>query len=302
MNILESIALEKRYDQKIALKNFNLSIPEGQIFGLLGPNGAGKTTFIRLVTGILLPDSGEVLFMGNRLSYNSQQHIGYLPEERGLYKKMRVEEHLIYLGKLKGLSHQDAKLQTNNWLIRLNLDSWRKKNIEELSKGMQQKVQFIATVLNNPKLLILDEPFSGFDPLNADLLTEEILKLRDQGTTILFSTHRMETVEELCESMVLINNSEKILEGKVEDIKQSHKQNLFEVESSTPLKPDSAFEIKFSKQGGDKFYYLIHPLQPLSSNQLLSQLIQDGNILSFKEKLPELREIFIELVKEGVKS
>ena len=229
MNILETKEVSKSYSSHKVLDKVSIRIKEGEIFGLLGPNGAGKTTLIRMINQITAPDEGEILFFGNKLKREDIKNIGYLPEERGLYKKMKVGEQAIYLAELKGLSKKEAKKRLEYWFERFEIGDWWNKRIEELSKGMAQKIQFITTILHEPKLLIFDEPFSGFDPLNANLLKNEILNLREKGATIIFSTHNMESVEEICDSIALINKSKKILEGNVYEIKEKFKKNIFEI-------------------------------------------------------------------------
>lgn len=226
-HLLVAENVSKKFGDFTALNNVSLQIPKGSIFGLLGPNGAGKTTFIRIINQITLPSEGRILLDGKPLHPNDIQHIGYMPEERGLYKSMRVGEQALYLAQLKGLSKAEAKARLKYWFKRLNIEDWWDKKIQELSKGMAQKVQFVVTVLHNPKLLIFDEPFSGFDPVNANLIKDEILQLREDGATILFSTHRMESVEELCDYMALIHKSNKLLDGKVTEIKREYKSNTF---------------------------------------------------------------------------
>ena len=229
MNLVECINVSKSYDNHIALNNVSIQIPEGSIYGLLGPNGAGKSTLIRIINQITAPDSGKIIFNNHPIAPADTALIGYLPEERGLYKKMKVSEQTIYLAQLKGLSKTEAKQRLKQWFARFDIEQWWNKRVEELSKGMQQKIQFITTILHNPKLLIFDEPFSGFDPINTNLLKELILELRNQGTTIIFSTHNMNSVEEVCDHIALINKSEKILDGAVADIRQKHKLNSFEL-------------------------------------------------------------------------
>ena len=233
--ILEAIDVRKAYANHVALSGVSLSIPEGCIFGLLGPNGAGKTSLIRIITQITGADEGEIRFRGERLNPSHIAQIGYLPEERGLYKKMKVGEQLLYLAQLRGLSRADATQRIKQWLTRFEIKEWAMKNVEDLSKGMQQKVQFIATVLHQPSLIILDEPFSGFDPINANLIKDEILELRKQGATIIFSTHRMESVEELCDNIALINRSRKVLDGPIGLIRDQFKTNTYEVEGRGKL-------------------------------------------------------------------
>ena len=229
MSILKLENVVKKYDKHTAVNNVSFEVPKGSIFGLLGPNGAGKTSLIRIITTITGADEGTVFLDGEKLNNETPNYIGYLPEERGLYKKMEVGEQLLYLAQLKGLSKKEAKAQINKWFARLGMDDWWKKKVEELSKGMQQKVQFVATVVHEPKLLILDEPFTGLDPINTNLIKDEIRRLNEDGVSIIFSTHRMEQVEEICEHIVLINQGEKILEGRVEDVKQQFKENVYKI-------------------------------------------------------------------------
>ncbi|MGB1309542.1 MAG: ABC transporter ATP-binding protein, partial [Oceanihabitans sp.] len=228
-NLLEAQSVSKKFGKFTALNNVSIAVPKGSIFGLLGPNGAGKTTLIRIINQITIPDSGKVMLDGEALQNHHVQHIGYLPEERGLYKSMKVGEQALYLAQLKGLSKTEAKKRLLYWFDRLEIGDWWNKKIQELSKGMAQKVQFIVTVLHEPKLLIFDEPFSGFDPINANLIKDEILRLKNNGATVIFSTHRMESVEELCDHIALIHQSNKILDGKLDDIKRQYKTNTFEV-------------------------------------------------------------------------
>ena len=230
--IFEAKNIHKSYHNHVALNDVSLSVGEQTIFGLLGPNGAGKTSLIRIVNQITAPDSGEILINGERLSPKHIENIGYLPEERGLYKKMKIGEQAMYLAQLKGMSKTDAKRELLQWFEKFEIGSWWNKKVEELSKGMAQKVQFITTVLHKPKILILDEPFSGFDPINANLIKSEIQRLRDEGATIIFSTHRMESVEEICDYIALINQSEKILEGKLTNIKEEYKANIYNITTS----------------------------------------------------------------------
>lgn len=295
MHILNIENIVKQYHNHTALDNVSFNIPKGKIFGLLGPNGAGKTSLIRIITSITRPDSGRILLDGEAIDNRTPEKIGYMPEERGLYKKMRVGNHLKYLGRLKGLSERDCKAKLDYWFEKFEITDWYKKKVEELSKGMQQKIQFIATVLHEPKLLILDEPFSGLDPLNTNLIKNEISRLNKEGTSIIFSTHRMEQVEEICERIVLINNGQKILEGSVSDIKQEHKENLFiaDIEGDLPANMSSNYNFK-AQNGG----FLFSLNQGQSSNELLSDLLMQGNqIQRFEEKLPTLNEIFIKTVE-----
>jgi ABC-2 type transport system ATP-binding protein len=289
---LENIV--KTYGDFTAVNDVSFEIPEGKVFGMLGPNGAGKTSTIRIITTITRPDSGQVFLNGEKLSSKLAMQIGYMPEERGMYKKMKVGEQLIYLGQLKGMSNQDARSESMRWLTKLDIKEWYGKKVEELSKGMQQKVQFITTVLHRPKLLILDEPFSGLDPLNAVLIQDEIDELQRQGTTIIFSTHRMEQVEEICDSIVLINKGKNVLEGDVANIRQQFKENLFEIsyEGEIPALENLCSVISSSHQKATLKLNL-----DVQSNHILQKFIQNDNkILSFQEKLPTLNEIFIKQV------
>jgi len=291
--MLETRDLVKQYDGQLAVDHLSLEVKQGGIFGLLGPNGAGKSSFLRMVTGITLPDEGEVLFEGE--PFNIRRHmneIGYMPEERGLYKKMKVYEHLMYLGQLKGLSKNEVHKQIEYWFGRLDMGTWTQKKVEDLSKGMSQKLQFVATVLHQPKLLILDEPFSGLDPVNTDIIKDEIFQLAESGTTVIFSTHRMEQVEEVCKRIVLMNEGKKILEGEVDEIKQRFKKNQYALKLST--KAELPFE---SLNGNTPNEYIVQLTDQFSSNDILKQCL-DMNlpIESFQEKLPTLNEIFISLV------
>lgn len=299
-NILQAIDVRKAYDAHVALSGVSLDIPEGSIFGLLGPNGAGKTSLIRIITQITGADSGEILFKGERLNPSHIAQIGYLPEERGLYKKMKIGEQLLYLAQLKGLTKADATQRIKAWIDRLDLRPWVGKNVEDLSKGMQQKVQFIATVLHEPSLIILDEPFSGFDPINANLIKDEILELRQKGATIIFSTHRMESVEEMCDSIALINRSRKVLDGPVGQIKDTFKTNTFEVEGKgrlMVLHPD--FEVLEHKERENGFFYdRIRLHEGVTPNDLLRYLIGHVEVHAFREQIPSINEIFIRRVRE----
>ncbi|MGI4743458.1 MAG: ABC transporter ATP-binding protein [Janthinobacterium lividum] len=298
--ILEARDVRKQYAAHTALDGVSLAVPEGSIFGLLGPNGAGKTSLIRIITQITGADSGEILFRGERLNQNHIGQIGYLPEERGLYKKMKVGEQLLYLAQLRGLSRADAVQRIKGWLDRLELKPWAQKNVEDLSKGMQQKVQFIATVLHQPSLIILDEPFSGFDPINANLIKDEILRLRDEGATIIFSTHRMESVEELCDNIALINRAHKVLDGPVSQIKNQFKTNTYEVEGQGRLllvHPD--FEVLEQKaRENDHFFARIRLHAGTRPNDLLRVLIGQVQVQAFRERIPSINEIFIQRVRE----
>ncbi|MFD1466688.1 ABC transporter ATP-binding protein [Hymenobacter caeli] len=298
--ILEALDVRKTYAAHTALDGVSLAIPEQSIFGLLGPNGAGKTSLIRIITQITGADGGEIRFRGQRLGPAHIGEIGYLPEERGLYKKMQVGEQLLYLARLRGLTRADAVARIKQWLARLDLTPWAQKNVEDLSKGMQQKVQFIATVLHQPKLIILDEPFSGFDPINANLIKDEILDLRAQGATIIFSTHRMESVEELCDSIALINKSRKVLDGPVSAIKNQFKTNTYEVEGKgRPLLTHPDFEVVEQKaRENDHFYAQVKLHAGVTPNELLRFLIGQVEVHAFRERIPSINEIFIQRVGE----
>lgn len=303
-NLLVAENICKQFGDFTALNDVSLSIPEQSIFGLLGPNGAGKTTFLRIINQITMPDSGRVYFNNKPLSQNDIGLIGYLPEERGLYKSMKVGEQALYLARLKGLTKAQAKERLDYWFTRLGITHWWDKKIQELSKGMAQKVQFVITVLHRPKLLIFDEPFTGFDPVNADIIKNEILHLRDEGATILFSTHRMESVEELCEYIALIHQSNKLLDGKVSDIKREYKSNTFEVGLSTNDEERLLNELRdkfiVSKAG---FKSITNDLklrlqigQEATSNDLLQYLISRAQVNHFVEVIPSVNDIFIKTV------
>jgi len=291
----------KQYENHKALDDVSLEIETGSIFGLLGPNGAGKTSLIRIINQITAPDEGHVYLNGEKLSPTHIGMIGYLPEERGLYKKMEIGEQVIYLSRLKGLSRQDSLQRAKYWFEKLGMQSWWNKKVEDLSKGMQQKVQFIATVIHEPQLIILDEPFSGFDPVNADIIKHEILELNRKGATIIFSTHRMESVEELCDSIALLNKSKKILEGKVKSIRDSYRNNIFKVE----LNPTSNIAISsplfhvLKTNINDALQELTLQLQNGSKiNDALSYIMDHGEVYSLNEVIPTIHEIFVEKVKE----
>lgn len=280
----------------------SLQVPDGIIFGLLGPNGAGKTTLLRIINQILEADSGQVYFNGEPLAPHHTQAIGYLPEERGLYKKMKVGEQLLYLGQLKGLSREAVRQKLTYWNERFGMQGWWGKKISDLSKGMQQKVQFVSTVLHEPPLIILDEPFSGFDPVNADLIQKEILRFRDKGHTILFSTHRMESVEELCQELVLLHNSKVILSGTKADIKEQFRSHTFLLETRQPVALDSSrFEVQQHQPTDHRTTLTQVRLQEgTTSEALLQSLIGTHEILRFEEKMPRIHEIFVELVSDPV--
>jgi len=290
----------KVYAEHKALDNVSLAIPEKTIFGLLGPNGAGKTTLIRIINQIINSDSGEVYIFGEKLKPNHIEIIGYLPEERGLYKKMKVGEQLLYLAQLKGLSRKDAMARIKVWLEKFEIKDWWHKKVEDLSKGMAQKVQFISTVLHEPKLIILDEPFSGFDPVNAQLITEKILELKENGSTIIFSTHRMETVESLCDHIALINKSKKILEGPKKQVKEQYRSNTFLIEhrGNQFTLPSEKYEVKSqTRLEDDLFSTTLKAADGIKGNQVIKDLIDITEVYSFQEKLPTMADIFIGLVK-----
>jgi ABC-2 type transport system ATP-binding protein len=298
--ILQAIDVHKAYAAHVALDGVSLDIPERSIFGLLGPNGAGKTSLIRIITQITGADSGEIRVRGEKLNPRHIGQIGYLPEERGLYKKMKVGEQLLYLAQLRGLTKADATQRIKSWIDRLELRPWVSKNVEDLSKGMQQKVQFIATVLHEPSIIILDEPFSGFDPINANLIKDEILELRERGATIIFSTHRMESVEELCDNIALINRSRKVLDGSVRDIKNTFKTQTYVVEGRGRLMvthPD--FEVlEHKERENGNFYDRIKLHANTTPNDLLRYLINNVEVHAFREQIPSINDIFIRRVQE----
>lgn len=305
--ILEVKNVVKQYGNYTALNSVSLQVPKGSIYGLLGPNGAGKTSLIRIINQITMPDSGEVYLDGEKLSQKHISQIGYMPEERGLYKSMKVGEQALYLAQLKGLSKKEAKIQLEYWFERLEIQGWWNKKIQELSKGMAQKIQFVVTVLHQPKLLIFDEPFSGFDPVNANLIKDEILALRDKGTTIIFSTHRMESVEEMCDHIALIHQSNKLIEGKLHDVKKQYRSNTFEVGfapenierffadlSTTSYKADQA---NF-KTLDDELKLQVALPEGTTSRDLLQYLMHRGNVTHFVEKIPSVNDIFIQTVSK----
>ena len=302
--LLVAEEVSKAYGNYTALNKMSIQVPKQSIFGILGPNGAGKTTFIRIINQITLPDSGKIWLDGEPLQPKHVQYIGYLPEERGLYKSMTVGAQALYLAQLKGLSKKEAKRRLEYWFERLEIMGWWDKKIQELSKGMAQKIQFIVTVLHQPKLLIFDEPFSGFDPVNANLIKDEILKLKEDGATILFSTHRMESVEEMCDYMALINKSNKLIDGKVTDLKQEYKTNTYQVEIVTQQQAEltevltTHFNLlpnKFSSiHQGEKFTIRLKTGQTV--NQLLQVLIKYGEVHHFVEQIPSVNDIFIQTV------
>ncbi len=296
--ILQLEKVIKTYDKYTAVNEVSFDMERGSIFGLLGPNGAGKTSLIRIITTITKADSGMVYLDGEPLNSQHPEQIGYMPEERGLYKKMKVGEHLMYLAQLKGLSHRQAKEEINAWFQKLEITDWWNKKVEELSKGMQQKIQFIATVVHRPKLLILDEPFSGLDPINTNLLKDTIYELHQQGMSIIFSTHRMEQVEEICDNIVLINKGLNVLEGRVKDIKNQFKENLFKIDYEGALPPDLKARANIVRENSHSI--TVQLTEERQSNDLLQYLLQQGvYIHAFNEILPALNEIFIKRVEEA---
>lgn len=294
----------KKYANHLAINNLSLQIPKNSIYGLLGPNGAGKTSLIRIINQIMAPDKGEIFFDGQPLAAVHISRIGYLPEERGLYKKMKVGEQALYLAQLKGMSKAVAHKKLLYWFEKFEILNWWNRKVEELSKGMQQKVQFIVTILHQPELLIFDEPFSGFDPINVNLLKTEILKLREEGATIIFSTHNMASVEELCDNIALINNGNKILEGTMTEIRENHRTNTFECEIKNPV---SNFESQvnklpytvkaFEQKPDGQLSMTIATDDSQSGNSLLQNLLPLGELIAFREVLPSMNEIFISHVK-----
>ncbi len=297
MNYLEIKNVSKSYGAKKVLDDISISVPQQSIYGLLGPNGAGKTTLIRIINRITMPDAGQVCLDGKPLAPNDVEIIGYLPEERGLYKKMKVGEQAVYLAQLKGMDRKEADSKLRHWFVKFGITEWWDKKVEELSKGMQQKVQFIVTVIHEPKLLIFDEPFSGFDPVNVNLLKNEILELRDKGATILFSTHNMASVEELCDNIMLINKGEKILEGKVSDIKQQYKSHIYEM-IVRPFKEgiDVPEGNTITAMENDRDGNIHITVKSANSNELIRSVLDEGELVSYKEILPSMNDIFINLV------
>jgi ABC-2 type transport system ATP-binding protein len=305
MSIISVQNVVKQYAAHRALDDVSIEIPVGSVFGLLGPNGAGKTSLIRIITQITAPDSGRILFNGSPLAQEHIEQMGYLPEERGLYKKMEVGEQAVYLARLKGMTRADAMKKLKYWFEKFEIQAWWNKKIEELSKGMQQKVQFIVTVLHDPKFLILDEPFTGFDPINAELIKNELLAMKKNGTTIALSTHRMESVEELCTHIALINRSKKILEGSVKDIRKQYKSSTYEIHFTGGTKIGfthalwTGFELLDLKEDHDHHVAKVKMVGQLSPNDLLSVLIPQVQILGFREIIPTMNDIFIQEVGEN---
>lgn len=298
----ENVTKTYNSGKKIALEKFNINVPKGSIYGLLGPNGAGKTSFIRILNQITQADSGKIFLNENLLNPNHIKEIGYMPEERGLYKNMRVGEQILYFGALKGMTKNDALQQAKFWFQKLGIELWWKKKLSELSKGMAQKIQFVVTVLHQPKLLILDEPFSGFDPVNANLIKDQIIELKNNGTTVILSTHRMESVEEMCDHVAMINNAKKIIDGKVFDVKEQFKKHIFKVVLQN---------ISEEKMNDFKSQYQIDNLNKINKltsfeiknikhqQEILSALMNVGEIRSFDEKIPSMNDVFIEAIEQN---
>lgn len=303
MALIECKNVCKNFGTKVALDNVSLDVPEGKIYGLLGPNGAGKTTMIRIINRITIPNSGEVLFNGRPITQRDVEKIGYLPEERGLYRKMEVGDQAMYLAQLKGMSEKDARAELKKWFVKFGIQDWWKKKVEELSKGMAQKVQFITTVVHKPSLMILDEPFSGFDPVNAELIRKEILELKEQGATIILSTHNMESVEELCDNIALINKSHLVLSGGVDEIRRNYGNNHVELIYSgentlTPV--EGLFSVISDDDDNGRHTAVLSLDHEGLGNEVLTAVIGQGLLVnSFKELLPRMNDIFIKLVTEG---
>ena len=301
-NIIECRNVCKNFGEKVALDNVSVSVPKGGIFGLLGPNGAGKTTLIRIINRITIPNGGEVFFDGRPITQSDVEKIGYLPEERGLYRKMEVGDQAMYLAQLKGMSAAEARKALKEWFVRFGIQDWWKKKVEELSKGMAQKVQFITTVVHKPSLMILDEPFSGFDPVNAELIRKEILRLKDEGATIILSTHNMESVEELCDNIALINKSHLVITGGVNEIRHKYGNNNIELVYTGEDKVNDAegiFKVLSDEDNAGRHTAVLTLGENVSSNDALSVLLgQDIVVNSFKELIPRMNDIFIKLVTE----
>lgn len=303
MEFLKATDVVKRFSNHLALDKVSTIVPENSIYGLLGPNGAGKTTFIRIINQITAPDKGEILFKGRKIRPDDIKSIGYLPEERGLYKKMKVGEQALYLAQLKGLSRNDAMKKIKHWFEKFEVTGWWNKKVEELSKGMQQKIQFITTVIHEPELLIFDEPFSGFDPINANMLKNEILELREKGCTIIFSTHNMGSVEELCDHISLINKAKVILDGQIDEIRSQYKTNSFKVEfSGDPAKFRKALSGHFDileERNNDSIHSAVVNTGPTGkNNELLKKILPEVDIHSYNEVIPSVNDVFIRVVQE----
>ena len=302
MEQIKCIDVCKSFGEKVALDKVSIDIPKGKIFGLLGPNGAGKTTLIRIINRITIPSSGSVLFDGRPITQDDVEKIGYLPEERGLYRKMKVGDQAMYLAQLKGMSHSEAMSELKKWFVRFGIESWWNKKVEELSKGMAQKIQFITTVVHKPSLLILDEPFSGFDPVNAQIIREEILRLRDEGATIILSTHNMESVEELCDNIALIDKSHVVISGGVDEIRHKYGNNNVELVYSSESALESAqglFTVLSDEDQAGRRTAVLALEQEVTTNEALADILsQDVMVHSFKELIPRMNDIFIKLVTQ----
>ncbi|MCL9804998.1 ATP-binding cassette domain-containing protein [Flavobacterium amniphilum] len=306
-NILEVKNVVKQYGDYTALNSVSLQVPQGSIYGLLGPNGAGKTSLIRIINQITMPDTGEVFLDGEKLAPNHVQYIGYMPEERGLYKTMKVGEQALYLAQLKGMPHDQAKKQLKYWFEKFEIEGWWNKKIQELSKGMAQKIQFIVTVLHEPKLLILDEPFSGFDPVNANLIKDEIIELNKKGTSIIFSTHRMESVEEMCDYIALIHKSNKLIEGKLSDVKKEYRTNKFQVGILSSNVEGLMYDLTQKFTVGQTTFKSLNEDLKLeidlgnhTQNDLLNVLTRNGQVTHFTENIPSVNDIFIQTVTNQI--
>jgi ABC-2 type transport system ATP-binding protein len=298
--MLEIKNITKKYGEFTALNNFSIQVPKGSIYGILGPNGAGKTTFLRVLNQIIEQTEGEILWDGKELSRDHLKEIGYLPEERGLYREMKVEDQLLYLAQLRGLTVSDAREKMNDWFDRLGIEGWNGKKLRDLSKGMAQKVQFVATVMHNPSILILDEPFSGFDPVNANLIRDEILRLNAEGTTILFSTHRMESVEDLCSHICLIHQSNKILDGEKQEIKNKFRNSIYELEVNYDSELHFSEKVKSlnCKKDGKNQIHLLQLQEGLKPGDFINELPEDIDFISFRENIPSMNQIFIQSVQK----
>ena len=305
MKLIECNNVCKTFGEKVALDNVSVGMEKGKIFGLLGPNGAGKTTLIRIINRITIPTSGEILFDGKPITQQDVARIGYMPEERGLYRKMKVGEQALFLAQLKGMSRKEAETELKGWFVRLGIESWWTKKVEELSKGMAQKVQFITTVVHKPSLLILDEPFSGFDPVNAEVIRNEILRLRDEGATIVLSTHNMESVEELCDDIALINKSHLVISGHLSDIRHRYGNNNVELVYSAPSAiegREGLFSVLSDTDEAGRHTAVLKLADGVKNNEVLSAILSDSlSVNSFSELVPRMNDIFISLVKDGVK-
>ena len=302
MDLIQCTNVSKSFGEKVALDNVSVEIPKGKIFGLLGPNGAGKTTLIRIINRITIPNSGTVLFDGRPITQDDVEKIGYLPEERGLYRKMKVGEQAMYFAQLKGMGYREAQDELKKWFVRFGIESWWNKKVEELSKGMAQKIQFITTVVHKPSLLILDEPFSGFDPVNAQLIREEILRLKDEGATIILSTHNMESVEELCDNIALFNKSHVVISGGVDEIRRQYGQNNVElIYNGGQLKSvRGVFDVLSDQDDAGRHTAVLSLADNAETNDALKEIISQGVIVnSFKELIPRMNDIFIKLVTEA---